>query len=110
MDDIAVIGAGWSGLAAARALTKAGLDFHGFERGPDVGGLWRRDAVYHSLRLNTSRDLTSFSDLDFPAGCPDYPSREDVARYLESYADRFDLRRRFTFGREVRDMSHVDGR
>lgn len=106
MSDVAVLGAGWSGLAAARALDRAGIPFDGFDRAPSPGGLWREGQTYASLRLNTSRDLTSFSDLDFPPGCPDYPGRADVARYLETYADRFDLRRRFRFGVDVREIRH----
>ena len=43
MKPIALIGAGPSGLAGARALQRAGLPFHGFEAGPDVGGLWNID-------------------------------------------------------------------
>ena len=113
MSDIAVLGAGWSGLAAARALAKAGLDFDGLDRAPGPGGLWREGNVYRSVRLNTSRDLTHFSDLPFPPDCPDYPGRADVARYLEDYADRFDLRRRFTFNTEARELKPawtLDGR
>ena len=39
-DKIAIIGAGPSGLAVARALQKKGIAFQGFEMGVDVGGLW----------------------------------------------------------------------
>lgn len=37
---VALIGAGPSGLAAARNLQKAGVPFQGFEAHTDVGGLW----------------------------------------------------------------------
>ena len=40
---IALIGAGPSGLAAARNLQRAGLAFQGFEAHTDVGGLWNID-------------------------------------------------------------------
>ncbi|HYE99732.1 MAG TPA: NAD(P)-binding domain-containing protein [Planctomycetota bacterium] len=107
---VAVLGAGWSGLAAARALSRAGLAFDGYERGDDVGGLWR--GLYDGLRMNTSRDLTAFSDRPFHAGCPVYPTKEDVARYLRDYADAFGLRSHFRFGAEVtrvRPAWEVDG-
>lgn len=107
---IAVIGAGWSGLAAARALSRAGLAFDGYERGDDVGGLWR--GLYEGLRMNTSRDLTAFSDRPFHAGCPVYPTKEDVARYLREYARAFGLQSHFRFGAEVtrvRPSWDVDG-
>src|SRR5690606_7068076 len=41
---IAIIGAGPSGLAAARNLQRAGLAWEGFELADDVGGLWNIDA------------------------------------------------------------------
>ncbi len=39
-EQYALIGAGPSGLAAARNLQKAGLAFQGFEAWDDIGGLW----------------------------------------------------------------------
>lgn len=40
---IALIGAGPSGLAGARCLQKHGVAFQGFEAHGDVGGLWNID-------------------------------------------------------------------
>ena len=52
---VALIGAGPSGLAAARNLQKAGVPFQGFEAHTDVGGLWNienpRSTVYESAHL-----------------------------------------------------------
>ena len=59
-----VIGAGPSGLAAAKALVDRGITFDWFEKGSMVGGLWRIDndnggaAAYETLHLNSSRPLT----------------------------------------------------
>jgi dimethylaniline monooxygenase (N-oxide forming) len=39
--DVAVIGAGASGLAALKALLDQGVAVECFERGSDLGGLWR---------------------------------------------------------------------
>ena len=58
--DACVIGAGGSGLAAAKAVRERGLAFDCFERGSGVGGLWRYgndnglSAIYKSLQINTS--------------------------------------------------------
>jgi len=50
-EQIALIGAGPSGLAGARNLQKEGVPFQGFEAHSDVGGLWDidnpRSTVYH---------------------------------------------------------------
>lgn len=105
--DACVIGAGGCGLAAAKALHDRGLDFDCFERGSAVGGLWRYDndnglsAIYKSLQINTSRDMTAFADFPMPAGYPDFPGHEQIRDYLEAYVDRFGFRDRIRFRTSV---------
>lgn len=105
--DACVIGAGGSGLAAAKALHDRGLVFDCFERGSAVGGLWRYDndngmsAIYKSLQINTSRDMTSFADFPMPADYPDFPRHEQIHDYLERYVDRFGFRDRIRFRTKV---------
>ena len=59
--EVGVIGAGGSGVAAATALQRAGLDFEILEARDGVGGSWRYDpegdgsACYASLVANTSK-------------------------------------------------------
>lgn len=102
---VAVIGAGPAGLAALRALTRAGIDAVAFERGARVGGVWtledRPTAAYSSLHLITSRARTEFAEHPMPAGTPDYPSRDAVGRWLEDYAEAFDLDGRIRLDTEV---------
>lgn len=87
---VAVIGAGASGLVTARWLLAAGSDPVVFERSRGIGGLWRPDdgLAYPSLRTNTSKQKTAFSELAFDDALPDFPDRAAVLRYLERYADR----------------------
>jgi dimethylaniline monooxygenase (N-oxide forming) len=113
----AIIGAGAAGLASARWLANEGLDPVVFERTGAVGGLWRPDTglAYPSLRTNTSKQKTAFSDLAFAADLPDHPYRDQVLAYLERYADVTGVRSRIRFGRAVAavrpsaDMWTVDG-
>ena len=100
---VAVIGAGAAGLASARWLLDAKLEPVVFERTNAVGGLWRPDTglAYPSLRTNTSKQTTAFSDLPFDDPLPDHPFRDDVLAYLERYADLVDVRPRIRFGRDV---------
>ena len=100
---VAVIGAGAAGLTSARWLIDAGLEPVVFERTKAVGGLWRPDTglAYPSLRTNTSKQKTAFSDLAFAAELPDHPYRDHVLAYLERYADVTGVRSRVRFGRTV---------
>ncbi|HEV2249998.1 MAG TPA: NAD(P)-binding domain-containing protein [Candidatus Limnocylindria bacterium] len=103
MKRVAVIGAGASGLASARWLRDAGLEPAVFERTGAVGGLWRPDTgfAYPSLRTNTSKQKTAFSDLGFDPALPDHPSRDAVLAYLERYADVTGVRPHIRFHRAV---------
>jgi cation diffusion facilitator CzcD-associated flavoprotein CzcO len=101
---VAVIGAGAAGLTSARWLLDAGIEPTVFERTGAVGGLWRPDTglAYPSLRTNTSKQKTAFSDLPFDAALPDHPGRDAVLAYLERYADVTGVRSRIRFGRTAR--------
>ena len=71
--------------------------------GSAVGGLWwygndnGLSAIYKSLQINTSRDMTSFADFPMPADYPDFPRHEQIRDYLEHYVDRFGFRDRIRF-------------
>lgn len=113
--DACVIGAGGCGLAAAKALSDRGLTFDCFERGSGVGGLWRYDndnglsAIYKSLQINTSRDMTAFADFPMPEGYPDFPGHEQIRDYLEAYVDRFGFRDRIRFRTTVERVEPEPG-
>lgn len=102
-----VIGAGFAGLAAARALLKRGIDVHVYEAKPDVGGNWL-DGVYDSTHLITSRNSTGFPEYPMPGDLPDFPHWGDLLDYLREYADRFDLRRHIRFRHEVTSVVPAD--
>lgn len=103
---VAVIGAGASGLVSARWLLPAGLEPVVFERTRAIGGIWRPDTglAYPSLRTNTSKQKTAFSDLPFEERLPDHPYRDEVQAYLERFTDLAGVRSRIRFGHEVREV------
>ncbi|WP_300676237.1 NAD(P)-binding domain-containing protein [Nocardioides sp.] len=108
--NVAIIGAGPSGLAAARSLDKHGITWTGFELADDVGGLWDithpRSTVYQSAHLISSKTTTQFAEFPMADDVADYPSHRELRRYFHAYADRFDLRRRIRFGTEVTAVTH----
>jgi hypothetical protein len=105
MPRYALIGAGPTGLAAAKTLIEQGIAFQGFELHSDVGGLWDIDAprstMYESAHLISSKRMTEFTDFPMEDGVADYPSHRELKRYFQRFADHFDLRRHFHFNSEV---------
>jgi dimethylaniline monooxygenase (N-oxide forming) len=105
--EVAVIGAGSSGLAVLKALREEGVAALCFERGSDVGGLWRYgndnglSGAYASLRTNVSRSRMQYPSFPIPPSYGDFPHHSQMAAYLSAYAAEFDLRPLIRFGATV---------
>ena len=107
---IAVIGAGFAGLSAVKVLTAFGHDVTGYEKAPDVGGVWSRTRRYPGLTTQNGSDTYALSDFPMPKHYPEWPSGEQVQEYLQAYAEHFGLLERFRFDTEVRSaVRHGDG-
>lgn len=108
---VCIIGAGSSGMAAAKALAARGVAFEGFEIGSDIGGMWRYEndnglsSAYRSLHIDTSRGNLGYPDHPIPATYPDFLAHDEVLEWLESYAQRFDLKRHFRFNCKVEQIA-----
>lgn len=106
-EKVCVIGAGASGLAAAKALRDRNIPYDQFEMGSDIGGVWRyendtgRSPAYENLHLITSKEHTAFEDFPMPEDIPTYASHREVLRYLEEYAGVFGLREGVEFNTRV---------
>lgn len=111
----AVIGAGPAGLVTAKVLKDKGFDVTVYEKASVVGGTWvydndnGRNYLYRNLHINTSRKLTQFSDLPFDAATRRVPDHRDMARYLQAYAERFQLRSLVRFKTEVASVQPLAG-
>jgi Flavin-binding monooxygenase-like len=105
--DVALIGAGSSGLAVLKALSEHQVAVECFERGSEVGGLWRYEndnglsGAYASLRTNASRLRMQYPSFPMPASYGDFPHHSEMATYLDAYADAFRLRALISFGTTV---------
>ncbi len=99
----AIIGAGSSGIAAAKALHECGIGFDCFETSDRVGGNWvfgnrnGMSAAYRDLHINTSRDRMEYSDFPMPKSYPDFPHHTHIAAYFDAYVDHFSFRDRIRF-------------
>ena len=89
---IAIIGAGPSGLASAKAVLELGLEPTVFEAAAVVGGLWRNGGyTWPGMRTNISKYNCAFSDYPWPDDIPDFPNANQVEGYLRGYAIHFRL-------------------
>ncbi|ETN40413.1 uncharacterized protein HMPREF1541_04690 [Cyphellophora europaea CBS 101466] len=94
---VAVIGLGSTGIAALKNLREAGFDAVGFEKNPYIGGLWRYTAdqqtlsVTKSTRTNVSWQRFQFTDFPWPKDPGNYPTAAEVSRYIDQYAEHFQL-------------------
>lgn len=104
---VCVIGAGSSGLTAAKSLYLAGVPFDCFEKGGEIGGNWLfqnsngQSACYETLEINTSCPRMAFSDFPMPADYPPYARHDQVHAYFEHYVEHFGFRNKIIFNTEV---------
>ena len=94
-DKVCIIGAGSSGLTAAKTFSERGIPFDCLERERDIGGLWNEatntGVVYESTYLVSSRKYTGFEDYPLPEEYPTYPSHRETLAYLRAYALNFGI-------------------
>lgn len=84
-----IIGGGQAGLAVAHRLQELGRECLVVDGNRRVGDNWR--VHYDSLRLYTPAKYCGLPGLAFPGDPWAYPTKDDVADYLETYALHFDL-------------------
>jgi cation diffusion facilitator CzcD-associated flavoprotein CzcO len=90
--DIAIVGAGFSGLAMAIRLKQEGIeDFVVLERGEDVGGTWEYN-TYPGCACDVPSHLYSFSFAPNPEWSQTYSRQPEIREYLHRCADRFGIR------------------
>jgi putative flavoprotein involved in K+ transport len=94
-----IIGGGQAGLAVGYHLARHDRSFVILEGNERIGDSWRRR--WDSLRVFTPARYDGLPGWSFPAPAWSYPTKDEVANYLESYAGRFRL--------PVRTGIRVDG-
>lgn len=100
MTKVCVIGAGPSGITALKNLRDEGLDVVCYDFNSNVGGNWiyneklSHSSVFETTHIISSKTLSQYEDFtfdDFEPGLPDYPSHDQLRRYFQAYAAKFNL-------------------
>nr|POE86876.1 putative flavin-containing monooxygenase 2 [Quercus suber] len=105
---IGIIGAGVSGLAAAKRLAHHNPLV--FEASDSIGGVWRH-CSYSSTKLQSLRCDYEFSDFPWPdRDSTSFPSYTEILEYLTSYANHFDVLKFVSFNSKVVEIRFVGDR
>jgi len=101
--DVAIMGAGFSGLCIAIALKKAGYkSFQVFEKANDLGGTWR-DNRYPGCACDVPSHLYSFSFEQNPDWSRSFSPAPEIWRYMKACAEKYGIEPQLRFGAAVTD-------
>ncbi|KAK8520276.1 hypothetical protein V6N13_031261 [Hibiscus sabdariffa] len=101
----AIIGAGFSGIAAAKQLCHHNPIV--FEASDCIGGVWK-SCTYNSTKLQSTRKNYEFAEFPWPnRNDPSFPSKLEVLDYLESYVKHFDVLKLIKFNSKVVELRFV---
>jgi len=94
---VCVIGAGPSGITAAKNLLDEQHAVVVYDYGHEVGGNWvfsdkpSHSSVFETTHIISSKTLSQYDDFPMPDHYPDYPSHQQLAAYFQAYAKQFNL-------------------
>ena len=98
--DVAIIGGGFSGLAMAHELQRAGREYVILERAQDVGGTWR-DNTYPGCGCDVPSHVYSLSFALNPDWSNTFSRQPEILDYIRRTAFEHGLLERIAFGCEV---------
>jgi putative flavoprotein involved in K+ transport len=87
--DVIVVGAGQAGISIGYFLKNKGLSFILLDSNHRIGESWRKR--YESLVLFTPRQYSSLPGMQMEGSLDEFPSKDDMADYLEKYVSHFNL-------------------
>jgi len=103
-----IVGAGPSGLATAACLHDQGVPFVVVERSDCIASLWQK-RTYDRLKLHLPKKFCQLPKMPFPDHYPEYPTKRQFIDYLESYANRFDIKPEFNKSVESARFDETSG-
>ena len=105
--DVLIIGAGWSGLYAAKYAKAEGLRVKILEARDDLGGVWNYSeskdiiTVMKNTISSSSRNVTEASDFGMSSKAGNFMRHQDVMEYLRDYANHFNLNEDIIFNSRI---------
>lgn len=113
---VAIIGAGAAGLCTARVLSRdLGLKPTVFEARKKSGGVWdyvqgsKKNPMYRGLRTNLPKEVMQYREKPWNNVDYSFVSHADVAQYLRSYAEDFNLQQFVKFSSPVKQLTVLKG-
>ncbi|KAI3812125.1 hypothetical protein L1987_16831 [Smallanthus sonchifolius] len=102
---VAIIGAGISGLLACKHCISKGFNPIVFDLESDIGGVWLK--TIKTTRLQAPKALYQFTDFPWPESVVDhFPTQQQMLEYLRSYATHFDLMPHIKLQSRVKAISY----
>jgi len=102
--DVAIIGAGLSGITAVQRFTSMGLRVRVYESASDVGGVWHWNR-YPGARVDSETHTYAFAFSDELVDDWDWQElfggQPELEQYFQHVVDRFDLRKHMQFNTKV---------
>jgi putative flavoprotein involved in K+ transport len=84
-----IVGGGQAGLSVGYHLARRGRTFVILDANERIGDSWRKR--WDSLRLFSPARFSGLAGMPFPASPHSFPTKDEVADYLEAYAAHFEL-------------------
>lgn len=113
---ICIIGGGASGITAAKACKEEGHEYVIFEMYKELGGLWRYreedlnglGSVSAATIINSSKEMSAFSDFPPDAQYPNYMHNSKMVKYIEDYANSIGCLDKMHFEHKVLNVEKAD--
>uniref|UniRef100_A0A182NVD0 Flavin-containing monooxygenase n=1 Tax=Anopheles dirus TaxID=7168 RepID=A0A182NVD0_9DIPT len=113
-----IIGAGSSGICAAKAVLDAGGHSTIYERSHQIGGTWVytdevgtdryglpvHTSMYQGLKTNLPKEIMGFPDFEMPAQDASYVRSDEVLQFIRDYSDHYGVTERIAFEHLVEEV------